>query len=393
MIRWIFLLLATLAVAIGLGLVLEHDPGLVRIYFGGNVVEMTLAVFALLATLALLATWAIAALLVWVWTFPSRMAERLRARRRKRARNELTRGLIEITEGQWQSGEKRLVKHARDSEMPLINYLSAARAAQLLKQDERRDAYLKAAYESTPAATVAVLLTQAELQIQHAQFEHALATLRRLQEIRPGHGYGLMLLARVYEAVGDWRGLESLLPRLRKTSGIASEELERIEIESLRSSMHTTRDRGDLDRIWSSTPRRLRRKREVVLEYVEALVRHHDEDTAEEALRAALKHDWHASLIRRYGEIHSSRPEKQLGRVESWLRSHNDDPALLHAAGRLCTANSLWGKARAYLEESARIDPQPETYLQLGELLRELGQPEAAMQAFRKGLERKLQSD
>lgn len=390
MIRWILLILATLAVAVGIGITLESDPGLVRIYFGGDVVEMTLAVFALISVTALLALWGIVAVLVWAWTFPSRMAAGLRRRRQRRARHALTRGLIEIAEGQWREGEKRLVKHARESDVPLISYLAAARAAQLLNADDRRDAYLKAAYESTPAATVAVLLTQAELQIQHQQYEHALATLRRLQELKPGHAYGLKLLARTYEAVGDWRGLETLLPRLRKTNVFRGESLERIEAEALQAAVSTARDREDVDRIWNSTPRRLRRHPDVVLAYVNALDRLDDADGAEAALRAALKQQWNESLVLRYGEIHGSRPEKQLGRVEAWLRTRSGDAALLYAAGQLCAANGLWGKARSYLEDSTRIDPQPRTYQRLGELLRELGQPEAAMQAFRNGLDRSL---
>src|SRR5690606_23028753 len=99
------------------------------------------------------------------WNLPARLRARLARRRQVRARRALTRGLIEISEGRWKEGERRLVRNARDSEVPLINYLMAARAAQLLSADERRDAHLKAAYESTPQATVAVLLTQAELQI------------------------------------------------------------------------------------------------------------------------------------------------------------------------------------------------------------------------------------
>ena len=390
MIRWILLTLATLAVAVATGLALESDPGLVRIYYGGDVIEMTLAVFALLSVATLVALWAVVAILVWAWTFPSRMAARLRERRRHSARRSLTRGLIEIAEGQWKTGERRLVKNARDSDVPLINYLAAARAAQLLNEDERRDAYLKAAYESTPAATVAVLLTQAELQIQHKQYEHALATLRRLQELKPGHAYGLKLLARVYEEVGDWRGLETLLPRLRKSDVFRGEDLERIEAEALQAALSTTRDREDVSNIWQSTPRRLRRNPDVVKACADALVRHHDHDEAESILRAALKHQWRDDLVLRYGEIHSSRPEKQLGRVESWLRARSDDAALLYAAGQLCAANGLWGKARSYLEDSARIDPHPRTLHRLGELLRELGQPEKAMQAFRRGLEQKI---
>ena len=86
--------------------------------------------------------------------------------------------------------EKNLMRHATDSEMPLITYVAAARAAQLQGEHERRDAHLRRAFEQIPEAHVAVLLTQAELQIAHKQHEQALATLRRLQEVDPDHAFG-----------------------------------------------------------------------------------------------------------------------------------------------------------------------------------------------------------
>ena len=41
-----------------------------------------------------------------------------------------------------------------------------------------------------------VMLTQAELQLEAHEFERALATLKRLEELHPGHSMGLALLAR-----------------------------------------------------------------------------------------------------------------------------------------------------------------------------------------------------
>src|SRR5690606_27929543 len=181
-----------------------------------------------------------------------------------------------------------LFRSARDSELPLINYLAAARAAQLLEEDERRDAHLKAAYESTPQATVAVLLTQAELQIAHGQVERALATLRRLQEHSPGHAFGLKLLARVYERLGEWRNLEALIPRLRKSSVIRPAELERIEVRSLQEAFRSATDAAALGTLWRNAPRRMRKHRDVVLAYAAALIASDAGDRAEAVLRDAL---------------------------------------------------------------------------------------------------------
>ncbi len=389
MIRWILFLLLTLVAAVALGVGLAEDPGLVRIFHGGTAIEMTLAVFALLCIGGLLALWLLVTLVIWIWEFPARLRARLARRRQVRARRALTQGLIEIAEGRWREGERRLTRNARDSEVPLINYLAAARAAQLLEEDERRDAHLKAAYESTPQATVAVLLTQAELQIAHGQVEHALATLRRLQEHSPGHAFGLKLLARVYEHLGEWRNLESLIPRLRKTNVIRPADLERIEVRTLQEAFVAAAAEGPavLETIWRNTPRRMRKNRGVVVAYAAALMENDAGDRAEAVLRDALKSNWDDELVLMYGDVRSSQPEKQLGRVESWLKEHGDSAALLYAAGHLCAANRLWGKARSYLETSARIQPRAQTYRRLGQLLQDLGQPEAAMQAFRKGLE------
>lgn len=389
MIRWTIFLLLTLVAAVVLGVGLEQDPGQVRIFHGENVVELTLAVFALLCLGGLLALWLLVTLVIWIWGFPARLRARVARRRQLRARRALTNGLIEIAEGRWRDGERRLVRNAHASDVPLINYLAAARAAQLLGEDERRDAHLKAAYETTPQATVAVLLTQAELQLAHGQVEHALATLRQLQEHSPGHAFGLKLLARVYENLGDWKHLEELIPRLRKTDVIRPADLERIEIRALREAFRNApgRDAAMLDGIWRNTPRRLRRNVAVVHAYARALLERNAGDRAEAVLRDALKTQWDDDLVLLYSDVRSAQPEKQLARVESWLKEHGDSAPLLYAAGHLCAVNKLWGKARSYLETSARLQPRAQTFRRLGQLLQELGQPEAAMQAFRKGLE------
>lgn len=389
MIRWILFLLLALVAAVALGVGFAEDPGLVRIFHGGTVTEMTLAVFSLLCVGGLLLLWLLVTLVIWAWGLPVRLRMRLARRRQLRARRSLTQGLIEIAEGRWREGERRLVRNAQNSEVPLINYLAAARAAQLLEEDERRDAHLKAAYETTPQATVAVLLTQAELQLAHGQVEHALATLRRLQEHSPGHAFGLKLLARVYETLGEWRNLEALIPRLRKTNVIRPEVLERIEVRTLQEAFIASAAKGAavLESIWRNTPRRMRKHRGVILAYVAALLENNAGDRAEAVLRDALKSQWDDELVLMYGDVRSSQPERQLGRVESWLKEHGDSGALLYAAGHLCAANRLWGKARSYLENSARLQPRPQTWRRLGQLLQDLGQPEAAMQAYRKGLE------
>ena len=60
-------------------------------------------------------------------------------------------------------------------------------------------------------------------------------------------------------------------------------------------------------------------------------------------------------------------------------------------AGRLCLRNRLWGRARSYFEACLRSYPSAEIRLELGKLLVQQGEDEAAaLQLFRDGLESTL---
>ena len=127
--------------------------------------------------------------------------------------------MIAVAEGNLARGEKLLGRAASTSDSPLFNYLQAARAAHLQGKDERRDEWLKLAYEQTPEAANAVLLKQAEFQLDREQYEQALATLRRIEENSKDHSHALALLARLYFKLGDWP-IDVGLPRREAKIGL-----------------------------------------------------------------------------------------------------------------------------------------------------------------------------
>ena len=59
---------------------------------------------------------------------------------------------------------------------------------------------------------------------------------------------------------------------------------------------------------------------------------------------------------------------------------------MLLASARLCLRNELWGKARSYLETVISLRPTPEAYQEYGRLLTQLGETDAAADAYRAGL-------
>ena len=383
-----YLLLALLAAVIIAG-VLHVDSGYVLLSWRVTSVEMSLGTLIVLILVVFFGLYLLTTLVVKLWAFPRRLHAALERRRELRSRRSSIRGLIDLAEGRWADSERNLMRHAADSEVPLITYIAAARAAQMQGAHERRDTYLRRAYEKVPAAQLAVLLTQAELQIAHRQYEHALATLKRLQELDPNHAYGLKLLARLYRRLGDWMPLRALIPKLRETHALPRAEIDRLEshaVSALLERLDTGSGSAQATVLWNELPRRLRNHAEVARAYVQALIKLGDYKTAESVARDALKSNWDEDLIALYGQTRADDAVRQLARVEDWLAEKGESAALLLTAGRLCVVAKLWGKARSYLESSIVLGARPEAYEELGRLLKTLGEPEHAMQAFSDGL-------
>ena len=361
---------------------LLRDRGYVLVNFLGYVIEMSVPVLVLVLAGAYFAV----RMLLGVWRAPRRLGEAVAERRLRRAGEKLTSGLIHMAEGDWSKGERLLARSVRGTDSPLIHYLMAARAAQLQGSDERRDDWLKLAYEELPEAETAVLLTQAELQLEHSDYERALATLQRIQEAHPDHPVALALLARIHHALEDWERLLALGPRLADAR-MDTGEMEGIIAAALEASIaEQDITRVDVDRLWGRLPAPLRKAPRLIALQGLALNSLGQGEEAEKKIRQALKRGWEEPLVLAYGRVRGAKADKQLLQAEQWLKQRPEDGALLLSAARLCMVLELWGKARSYLETSLAIAPRTEAYALYGRLLDQFGEADNAALAFRSGL-------
>lgn len=358
------------------------DPGYVIINFRGYVVEMSVPVLIGFAVLLLFAVW----LIRRIYLAPRRLGEAAGRYRSARSGQKMTRGMIAVAEGNFARGEKMLARSASTSDSPLFNYLQAARAAHLQGRDERRDEWLRMAYQETPEAANAVLLTQAEFQLDRGNNEQALATLRRLDENSRDHAHALALLGRLYFKLEDWDSLGELLPRLRKNGQLKPGTLENWTIRVHKEALDRAEDAAAVSQIWSTLQRAHKSNAELLEAYYGGLVRAGEHDRVEKELVGVLKSNWSGPLVRLFGKLDSSDPSRQLKRAEGWLKNRGDDPELLLAAARLCIRNELWGKARSYLETVISLRPTPDAYQEYGALLNQMGEADAAAAAYRDGL-------
>jgi len=381
---WLFVLAGA-----GIGVVLSRDSGYVLLSFGNYTVEMSLALLLLLLAALFGALYFGIRLMVRTLHLPQDVRSWKQRRGSRLAQQAMTRGLLEMSEGNWHSAERRLVRFADRSETPLLNYLAAARAAQLQGAHDRRDSYIRLAHDAMPSADVAVSLTQAELQLADHQLEQALATLKHLRSVAPKHNYVLRQLRRLYEQLGDWEHLRELLPELRRRKVEDEADLQRLEIRTHHALLEHAFLAGDPQRLamaWADVPRGLREAPQLLGDYAGYLQETGQGMKAEQLLRDALRKQWDSGLVETYGLLETSEPGRQLSQLEKFLADHPDDPTLLLTLGRLSLRAQLWGKARGYLEACIGRNGPPQAYRELGQLLERMHEPDKAIEIYRRGL-------
>ena len=392
MIRWLIVALLGLFIGSLIAVAVLNDNGYILIGYDVWTIEGSLALFILLDVLLFGVLYASLRLISRLWHAPQQMRHWHHGRQIRLAQKALTRGLLEMAEGDWKGAEKRLVKYAASAETPLLNYLAAARAAQLQGAHERRDQYLHLAHESMPSADVAVSLTQAELQLAHQQMEQALATLKHLKTIAPKHVYVLKLLSELYQQLGDWRQLSELLPELKRRKACNSGELQKIETRVHQYSLQQAAagNLENLEKAWKNIPRKMRREDTLLKDYVRHLLSLNGTEKAVKAIDNQLSQgggdNWRDDYLVMYDRIPCMDPARQLTIAEQWLKQHPENPLLLQVLGRLSLKARLWGKARSYLEASIELAPSSEAYQELANLLETMGEEDKAIQCYRLGL-------
>lgn len=381
---WIFLILL---VSVWLGAHLQHDPGYVLIAVNHWTVETTLWVGGIALIFAFVFLHLLLLSLSWLSGRPKSL-RRWRAKRRIRAAQMKTRqGLIEFSEGHWQRAQNYLIKALPDADTPLLNYLTAARAAQELGNNQMRDNFLRDAQQCMPEAKIAVELTQAQLQLANRQWEQALATLRHLKDIAPHHPYVLRLLVFLYQEVKDWLQLIELLPDLKRNHVVTGDAYDALQYQAYLQALTDCckQDNPDLAAaFFGKLPKKFAQDASFVAVYCSYLLRHHLDVDAELRLRQCLRSEFNEKLIKLYGEMDAK--TARLDFAESLLKKNVHSAALYLCLGRLSESSQLWGKAKTYFEGCLQLEATPIVYAELGKLLERLDDQPGAFAMYRQGL-------
>jgi len=386
----IFLVVA-LVVGGAVGTLMARDPGYVLVTFE----DMSFETSLWFALLALIVGYFVVRFVFWVVTQLIRSGTGVAAwrenRRTRVAQARTIRGLLLAGEGDWPGARKALLADVENVESPLVNYVGAARAANEVGDVAERDELLKKAGESTPGATLAVALLQAELQIAARQHRSAIETLLNAKIAAPNQSRILRLLAECYEQIGDWKALLALVPELQRRGAMSADQLQASRLSwSIGYFEHPPAGTDVAQQLivqWNALDNDVRSDPRLIAACANALVVAGSNAEAESVLSKALKQSWNDDLVSLYGRVRVEPADRQIATAEGWLKSRPNDATLLLALGRISLAGRNWAKAREYLEASLKQRRSADVYGELGRLCLAMGERSRATELLAQALD------
>jgi len=385
---WFLTLLVVLIAATAAFLLIDLDAGYVLVAYKGQTIEMTV-LLALLLLLLIFAAFSFAiSFLRGVLGTRRAISGWVKNQQHQQSLGRTTQGLVAFVEGRWEYASKSLERSAKGSETPFVNYLFAARASSALGDTKKVDYFLKQAEDSSVEARVAIGLTQAELQIQSAQYEKALATLLRVRQDSHNHPVAATLLADVYQSLGDWDSLLRLLSG--SPAGVFDEtEAANLEFKACLALISQSARQGDLEKtlsVWKRLPARSRQRTETIVHYVQSLLAGGHAKEAESVVRNQLQRSFSSEMAELYGLAIGDKPARQFGFAEKQLKSHPSDASLLLTLGRLAQCLDRDDDAFNYFTRSVEYKPSAAAYNELASLSADKGDYQQSAELYAKSV-------
>jgi HemY protein len=368
----------------------NNDPGYVLIGFGHWSLETSLTVFTVAQVIGFFVLYNFFRLLGLLIRMPGQFSKRRRNVKFNRSQEALVAGLVDAADGNWESAEKILIKHAANSGAPLLHYLTAARAAQSRGALDKRDEYLKKAAEQSSDTSITVGLTQAELHMSEQQFEQALETLNKLHSINPGHSRVLKMMHQAYQHIGDWEGLSKLLPSLQQNKILMEAEVKLLETQTFSRLLKQAAEQGEqqaIEACWEGIPDHIKIMPGIANIYFAAMISVGAGLGVEKAMSKQLSKHWDETLLILFSSLEVDDRAKQLQATEQWLVVYPGDAVLLRVLGKLALKAEQMEKAEQYLLKSSNIEASVDAYQLLGEVLFAKGDKDKACDYFKRALD------
>ena len=380
----IIILVAVMVAGLIFGPQASGNKGYVLIALGNYTIESSVTSAVILAVLFYGALLIVEWLLGRVFGLRRKTLGWYGSRRRRKANQQTVAATLAMAEGHYSQAEKLMLKGASNSDTPLLNYLSAAKAAQARGDDVRRDQYLQKAQEENPKAELALTLTQTQLQIEQGQYDTALAMLESVYALNPRHPMVLDQLRQVHLARHDWAALCDLIPTLHKVGKLTPKQEEDLlqqawngRLQQVASNLET------LKAVWQELPRKLRLEPELLASYGDLLRGLGADSEAASLWQEALRKQAMPQLLSRLPKLKLDNYQPLL----TLLQKQQGLPEVDNALAQLYLLAGQLDEAQKLLEQQVEKAPCAAVYHALGQVMDKRRLTNKANEYYRQALE------
>lgn len=357
MIRTLLLFLL-LGGAMVMGPLVAGNKGYVLIALGEYTIEMSVVSAALFGVLLYVLLLLVENLLGRLFSLHSRTRIWLHHRRRRQGQQQTLAGALALAEGRFEQAEALMLKGAGESEQPLLNYISAAEAAEAQGESERRDRYLQQAEEEHPNARLALGLIRARSQLRRNELIAAEQTLLTLQADYPQHRTVLTLLKECLLSRSQWSSLLSLLPQLQKLKLITATEFSALQKQiypALFAEKGNTLGKEGVLALWRELPKSLRHEPELLDALIQQLITMGAEADAEELLLESLRKHFQPALLPLAAKL--QHPGSALTQLVEKLQSQLPETERAATMGFIYLQQKAYAQAQSALEQALQQQP------------------------------------
>jgi HemY protein len=384
--RGLFWVLGAFAVAVAVSLAFRPGDGYVLLVLPPYRIDFSIGLAVIMLFGGFFIVYGLVRLAVHTARLPG-YVRRFRARQKQeKAQGALLGALQAWFEGRFSRAEKLATAAWDLGASPAATSLIAARAAQRVRDRDRRDLWLSRADEAGREWRQAALATRGELLVEGRDFDHASDVLRDLHDSGAKHIATLQMLLRSEQGLGHWEEVVRLARLLEKRSGLPPEATESVILAAqLALLKKKTNDPAALAAYWASIPERERSRPQLAETAAKAFMQLGDCRSAHRIIEDAIALNWSAPLVYLYSECQDDDALARLEKAEGWLKERPRDSMLLLTLGRLCVQRELWGKAQSYLEASLAVRPTRAAHIVLAQLFDRIGRPHDANRHYRAG--------
>lgn len=360
---------------------------------GPKTIHTTIVGGLLLAAIAVLIIYIIVRVIITIVKTPHHLRRFSLNRKARTADKKFAQAEIALLENKPDVAEDLFLTAAKGSKSPNLCYVGAARAAQLLGKEDRRDRYLREIDLSGSKHDREIAeIKRAEILIEADESDKAEKLLKDLLS-RHKSLPAVLMLGVTLQRQGKNEELFRLLPDLQKAIPrlTPSEDVTQFTQDIYKAlfdyASTISQDSDQLKIVWNRLPKGLQHDPDLLIHYANRLLDVGDTKQAEGLLRKEINRTQNDRLILAYAHLYRGDQPKLLKHAKRFHETQPDSAITQYTLANMLFRSQQFEEAKTHLLKTIELDSQfAKAYQLLGEVLLAEGDKEGALKVFQQGI-------